>query len=412
MSGGPQRIVIVGGGYVGVDAYRALLRGARRAVRSGRVQITVVNPTPFHSFHGFTGEVLVGQVALPHVRAPLAPLLPHAQVVQGTVTHVDLSMRRVQVQAESGAEHSLPFDQLVLGVGSVDPFERVPGLREHGWALKRPQDMQAFRTALQERFAARVPTTVNVIGGGYAGVEMAAAIRERQRRDGLPGEVHLICSGAVLDTLPPELDRLRVHARASLVDLGVQVHEGQRVQAIEGSGARLEDGELRPADLTLFAAGIAHAPLSGTEALPRDARGRLMTDPFLRVPGFPGVWAGGDAAAVRHPRGGECPVNALWAMKHGMCIGRNVARSLRGAELTPFRYGGLGQSASLGRWNGVTELRGLLFTGPVAWVMRLGFFAWFMPSKRHGAQVTADLLWRAPRARRTVRPLDAAPATD
>ncbi len=385
------RVVVVGGGYVGLDACRALRRGAGRQLARGEVQVTVVNPTPYHTFHGFTGEALGGQLALTRTLTPLRPLLPGAEVVQGTVTRVDLTMQRVQVTRPGAEATWLPFDHLILGVGSADPFGRVPGLREHGWTLKRPQDMQAFRAQVGARFAARTPTTFNVIGGGYAGVEMAAALRERQRREGLPGDVHLISAGGVLDTLPAELAGLRAHARASLEALGVQLHEHARVQAVEPLGARLEGGTLRRADLTLLAAGIVHTALPGTEGLPRDERGRLLTDEFLRVTGCHNVWAGGDAACVRQPRG-EDPANALYAMKHGLCIGRNVARSVRRLPLRPFRYAGLGQSASLGRWNAITELRGVTFTGPVAWLMRLLFFTWFMHSRAQGARVLLDLL--------------------
>ncbi|MVN88947.1 hypothetical protein GO986_19585 [Deinococcus sp. HMF7620] len=391
------QVVIVGGGYVGLDAYRALMRQLGEQVKRREVTITLINPVPYHTFHGFTGEGLGGLVPLAHTLTPLAPLIPHARFVQGQVTQVDLEAQRVHVAQEDGAETWLPYDHLVLGVGSVDPLDQVPGLRAHGRRLKNSRDMQAFRAEVTARFQARQPTTFNVIGGGYAGVEMAAALRERQQREGVGGEVHLLASGPVLETLGDRLAPLAAHARTSLRRAGVQVHEGERVTELVAAGAHAS--RFFPADLTLYAAGIAHTALPGTERLPRDARGRLLTDEFMRVPGHANIWTGGDAARVRRPqRDEDCPVNALWAMKHGMCAGNNIGRSLKGQPLRPFAYRGLGQSASLGLGDGITELLGMRFTGPLAWVMRLAFFAWFMPSKAQGARVVADLLWRRPKA--------------
>ncbi|MBZ9712124.1 NAD(P)/FAD-dependent oxidoreductase [Deinococcus multiflagellatus] len=412
MSGAAQ-VVIVGGGYVGLDAYRALMRRLGRQVKRGQVQITVVSPLPYHTFHGFTGEGLGELVPLAHTLTPLPPLMPHARYLQGTVTRVDAQRQQVEVHSEEGQVQLLTYEHLILGVGSVDPFDRLPGLREHGRCLKDARDMRAFRAELHARFQARQPTTINVIGGGYAGVEMAAALRERQQREGLGGEIHLLSSGPVLETLGPALAPLAAHARQSLQGLGVQLHEGVRIREVTSGGAHAQDDRFFPADLTLFAAGIAPAVLPGTEAMRHPHSGRLLTDQYMRVPGHTNIWTGGDAAHVAHPkRPGDCPVNALWAMKHGMCAGNNVARSLRGQPLRPFAYGGLGQSASLGHFNGITELLGLQFKGPVAWVLRLAFFAWYMPSKRQGVRVVADLLWRRPRAmqgKAPVVPTSAAP---
>jgi NADH dehydrogenase len=133
--------------------------------------------------------------------------------------------------------------------------------------------------------------------------------------------------------------------------------------------------------------------MPGTEALPRDARGRIITDQNLNVQGYSNLWAGGDTAQVKHPsQTGDCPSNALFAMKHGLCAGVNIAHSLQAKTLRRFAFKGMGQAASLGMGRGIAELHGIQFTGVLAWIMRLCFFMWYMPSKRQGLQVLFDWL--------------------
>ncbi|THF68158.1 hypothetical protein E7T06_17635 [Deinococcus sp. Arct2-2] len=127
--------------------------------------------------------------------------------------------------------------------------------------------------------------------------------------------------------------------------------------------------------------------------MPRDEQGQLVTDEFLRVGGRDDVFVGGDAAGVARPSGGVCPTNVLWA-------GANAARSIQGRPLRHFSYGGLGQAASVGVGRGVTELNGVQFTGLVGWVLRLGFFAWYMLSRMQSVRLLDDWSQLAARGRR------------
>ena len=369
----------------------------------------MVNPAPYHTFHGFTGEVLGGLLPLEHTLTPLKLLLPHARLVEGTATRADLDAQTVEIQGADGQTHTLGYDHLLLGTGSRDPLGRLPGLREYGSRLKDSRDMQAFRDRLEERFRSRQPTTFAVIGGGFAGVEMAAALQERLKREDLPGRVHLLSSGGILDSLSGQYPGLARHAQASLDRAGVRVHLGERATEIRPGGVRVRGGQLIHADEVLFAAGIALSVLPGTESLPRDPAGRLLTDEFQRVQGRPNIWTGGDAALVGHPAAaGDCPVNALWAMKHGMWAGSNIALSVRGRPLKRFSYRGLGQAASLGLGDGLAELLGVPLRGRVAWALRLGFFVWYMPSRGRGLRVLREFLRLPFRPPPEVRPVLAA----
>ena len=171
--------------------------------------------------------------------------------------------------------------------------------------------------------------------------------------------------------------------------------------------AYLSDGTSLPASTVIATIGQRPVQVPGLD-VHRDPRGRLVTRPDLSV--VDGVWAAGDAACVVHPTSGEpVPANALWAIKGGEHVGRNLARSLRRRPTRPFTYRGLGQAASFGFGRSISELYGIPFTGWLAWVLRLTFFLRFMPSRRKAAQVVADFARHAAYGR---RPADPAPTRD
>jgi NADH dehydrogenase len=389
------RIVVLGGGYVGVWAARRILRAHRRFP----VEVTVVSTSTSHGFHGWTAEVITGHVRADRARVPLVELLPEARFVHGTVDRVDLDARQVEVLIDDGVR-SLPYDELVIGVGSHDARERVEGLREHGWSLKDPGGLDALSDHLADVVAhaahsadpherARLLTVV-VAGGGFAGVESATAIMQRLRTEtdatpALAGEsprVLLVHSGAALvPGLRPRFSRVADYAASQVARAGVEVLGGARLSGVTADAALLDDDSSIATATVVSTIGQAPIPLAGTEHLPRDAQGRIITDRYLRA--APHVWAGGDAAAVPHPSGeGDCPTNALWAIFHGSRIGGNIARTLRSRHPSPFRFPGLGQGASFGVGRGAAELYGVQLTGWPAWIARWGFFHWFMPSRR------------------------------
>jgi NADH dehydrogenase len=186
-------------------------------------------------------------------------------------------------------------------------------------------------------------------------------------------------------------------AERELDRVGVVVHGAVRVVSVGRRHVALADGRVLPASLVLSTIGQRAVQLPGLETLPCDDTGRLLTTPDLAV--APGVWAAGDDARVNHPRSGlPVPANALWAIKAGDHLGRNLARTVVGARTTPFRYLGLGQAAAFGVGRGVAELYGLPLTGWAAWVTRLAFFIRFMPSRANAVETLAWFAARRPTA--------------
>ena len=401
-----HRIVLLGGGYVTLHAYAAVMRRAGRAVRRGSVQVVVISADDAHSFHGFTGEVLAGLLPYDRTRTPLTEAMPHAHVVIGRAVAIDAEDRVVRYErADRPGVCVLDYDELVVGTGGREPAAAVPGLAEHGFTLRAPGDIAVLAERVREAASHRGPRrhTVVVAGGGMAGVEMAAAVADR---GGPRVRVELVHSG---DHLVPELHdsqpRLARRAVRELERLGVRVRLGVRLASVTADRAYLTDGTSLPASTVIATIGQRPVQVPGLDGH-RDPRGRLVTRPDLSVVDH--VWAAGDAACVVHPGSGEpVPANALWAIKGGRHVGANLVRSLRGHRTTAFRYRGLGQAASFGFGRSISELYGVPFTGWVAWVLRLAFFLRFMPSRRRAVQVVGDFV-RVARAPRETGP-DARP---
>ena len=374
-----RRIVLLGGGYVTLHAYGAVVRRLRGELRRGDVEIVVISADTVHSFHGFTGEVVAGLLPIGLTQTPLAEAMPLARVVHARVTHVDLVERRVRF---TGGE--LTYDALVVGTGGREPLDAVDGLAGRGQTLRGPGDLADLLQRVRV-----LDGPVVVVGGGLAGVELAAALAART------SDVVLVQSAErVVPALHVEQPRLAARCEKELARLGVDVRTAVRVASVDDDSVTLSDGSVIGTHVVVATTGQRAVALPGLEQLPRDDRGRLVTTRDLLV--APDVWAAGDAASVAHPRSGV-PVtsNTLWAIKAGDQVGRNVARTVRGRGGRPFRYLGLGQAASFGVGRGVADLYGIPLTGWVAWLMRIGFFLRFMPSRARAVQVPGELVRRS-----------------
>ena len=182
-----KRILIVGGGYVGFYAYKAIMKKAKHLVRSGAVSITVVDPLSSHSFHGFSGETVGGIISEDARRSPFRKIFADARFIRGYATNINEIEKRVEVRTTDGeSTTSLGYDHLILGVGVGDDLDSVPGIREHGLTLRGSGGPDGLRATVLERLEQATVTSnpdlrekllsFVVAGGGFTGVEIAAAI--------------------------------------------------------------------------------------------------------------------------------------------------------------------------------------------------------------------------------------------
>jgi NADH dehydrogenase len=379
----PKRVVILGGGFGGV--YAAL--EFERALRRRRdLEVTLVNRENFFLFTPMLHEVAASDLDLTHIVNPMRKLLRRVRFFDGDVLRVDLAARHVRVAHGSDAHaHTLPYDHLVLALGSVTNFFDLPGLESTALTMKSLGDAIHLRNRLianleeadLECCAARREAllTVVVAGGGFAGVETLAGINDfaRQALGFYPNlrpenlRMVLVHPG---DVILPELGaKLGAYAQDKLARRGVEIRLGVKVSGVDGDRVQLSDGTRLPTRTLIWTAGTSPHPLLQELPCPRQ-HGRLQANGFLQVEGHANLWALGDCAFVPDPEnGGAYPPTAQHAVRQGKVLARNVLATLEGAPLRAFRFRTIGQLAAIGRRTGVAQVFGMQFSGFLAWWM-------------------------------------------
>ena len=403
------RVVCLGGGWAAFCCVKALRRGIRR----GEVDVTVVGRDNFHVFHGLIAEMLVGRIQPGQIASPARRMFPPAAFHNAEVEHVDVE-RRVVTTARylDGRRYELPYDHLVVALGSQDDLSRYPGIAEHALRLKTYWDCFKVRNHVlamlelaeiepdpEER---RRLLTFVVVGGNYGGVEVAAELedyirvlarREYPRIDPSEARVVVAHSGTrILPELVPNHPRLVDYAERYLTGRGVELRCGVRLAAATPEEAVLSDGSRIATRSIVSSAGTVPSPLLDQLPYERDESGRLATDEFTRVIGAENVWAAGDCAAVPHPKGGACPTLAIFAMMTGRQAGKNIIRSVRGRAPKPYRFPGLGDACGLGRRRAVGRLWGIELKGIPAWVAWRTTFFVLVPTRDRRVRILLDWL--------------------
>lgn len=377
----PKRVLIVGGGFAGVYAAVELEKQLRH---DPTVEVTIVNRDNFFLFTPMLHEVAASDLDVTHIVNPVRKLVRKVGFFDGDVVGIDLERRAVVVAHGADAHtHALPYDHLVVALGSTTNFFGLPGLEERALTMKSLGDAIALRNrliALLEEadteccadIRRRLLTFV-VAGGGFAGVETIAGINDfvhealRYYPNLTPDMVRMILvhpGGVILPELSESLGR---YAQRKLEARGVEIRTATKVAAVGDDTVTLTDGTTLDAGTILWTAGTTPNPLLGTLPCNKE-RGRIRVDANLEVPGWPGVWALGDCALVPDARTGSFhPPTAQHAMRQGKVVARNVVAALRGTPKRPFSFRTIGQLASLGRRTGVAEIFGIRFSGFVAW---------------------------------------------
>lgn len=376
----PKQIVILGGGFGGLYA---ALEFERALASRDDIEVTLVNRDNFFLFTPMLHEVAASDLDLTHIVNPIRKLLKRVRFFAGEVESLDLTNRTVAVShGQERHAHELPFDHLVLGLGSVTNFYGLPGLEANCCTMRSLGDAIALRNrviaSLEEadfeccRHVRERCLTIAVAGGGFAGVETAAALHDfadealrfypNLSRDEI--RIVLVHSGEVI---LPELSRsLGLYAQGKLAARGVDIRTGVRVLGHRDGLLHLSDGSAINAGTVVWTAGTSAHPI--LSSLPcRLDRGRVVVNESLAVPSHPGVWAVGDAAVVPDGKGGTHPPTAQHGLREGRTVARNILHAMDGRAPRPFRFRTLGQLASLGRRTGVANVFGINFSGFVAW---------------------------------------------
>ena len=395
-----KQIVLIGGGYASIWAYRSIINELLIEMMAGKVRVKVICPDEFHFFHGWTAESLMGIIGDQNRMSPLSEVFEHAEIVKGKVTQIDTASRIVKVDMSNGPKCTVRYDHILLGLGSFDSSS-IEGIAEYAYQLKSHHAYLATKTRIQNqmRQAANADCLLAqkllrfvIAGCGYTGVEVAANLAEyiqvlKKQYPSLRNvhpTIYLINSkDEVLPGLNKGLARMRKYTEKILLRYGIVTMNNLKISRITERGAHLSDGSFVESEVIISTIGQSRIVLEGTEKMERDSVKRILTNSYLQVNNHCRVWGAGDAVNVTHSATmNPCPSNALWAIKQGEHAGKNIARVILNQPIKPFTYKGLGQCASLGIGKGIGELFGIQFTGWLAWITRWFFFQHFMPSKK------------------------------
>lgn len=375
-----KRVVILGGGFAGLTVATEL---EGKLARDPSVEITLINRENFFLFTAMLHEVATSDLDLTTIVNPARKMLRRVQFLAGEVNQVDIQNRRVVFShGFDHHRHTIEFDFLVLGMGSITNLYGIPGLREYALTMKTLGDAMRLRNQLiahleeADSDCCKVKEsllTFVVAGGGFAGVETVAGINDFVRA-ALPSYLHLtedmlrivlVHSGPVI---LPELDeQLGLYAQQKLAGRNVEIRLNAKVEEFSGGVVRLSDGAAIHTNTLVWTAGTSPNPLLETIPCAKE-RGRLLLTESLELQAWPSVWALGDCAAPPdRRRGGFHPPTAQHALREAKVVAHNVIASIRGQEKNQFDFSTIAQLAAIGRRTGVANILGVNFSGFIAW---------------------------------------------
>ncbi|MEU5984741.1 NAD(P)/FAD-dependent oxidoreductase [Streptomyces sp. NPDC047434] len=411
----PARILVVGGGYVGMYTALRLQRQLKAELRSGAAEIVVVTPDPYMTYQPFLPEAAAGSISPRHVVVPLRRLLDGCRIVIGEVHSVDHAERTVTLSTLATEEEGtgttrLTYDELVIAAGSVSRTLPVPGLADYAIGFKTVEEAIGLRNHVIEQMdiasSTRDPAlrdaalTFVFVGGGYAGVEALAELEDMARytaryyHNVKPEDLRWILVEASDRILPEVGEEMGRYAIRELRGRNIDVRLGTRLESCEDRVAVLSDGTRFPTRTVVWTAGVKPAPVLASTDLPLDERGRLRCTAELTVEGVEHAWAAGDAAAVPDVTvdepGRTCAPNAQHAVRQTKVLAENIAASLRGQPLKEYAHKYVGSVASLGLHQGVAHIYGRKLKGYPAWFMHRAYHLSRVPTFNRKARVLAE----------------------
>jgi len=372
------RVVILGGGFGGISAAKAL--------KSAHVAVTVIDRTNHFTFQPLLYQVATAALAPSDITAPIRWVLRHhrnAEVLMAEAREIDTQKRVVRIDDEL---KEIPYDYLIIATGSRHAYFGHNEWEPYAPGLKAIEDASEIRRRFLLAFENAEKTddekereellTFVVVGGGPTGVELAGAFPYIARKALAPDfrevdtrrtRVVLVEAGPrILPTFP---EVLAARARKDLEDLGVEVRVGSFVTGVDAEGVRVGDEKIR-ARTAFWAAGNLASPLGKFLGVPLDRAGRIAVNPDLSVPGIPNVFIVGDLASLTQD-GRMIPGVGPAAIQEGRAAAKNVLRDLKREQRKPFRYWNKGDLAVIGRSRAIADLGWIQFSGWFAWVFWL-----------------------------------------
>jgi NADH dehydrogenase len=405
-------VVIAGGGFGGYYAARTL----EKVLPAHSARITLVNDVNFLLYTPLLPGAAGGTLEPRHVVVPLREELDRAELLLGTVQTIDAEHRRLRVTTLDDRVEELPYDHLVVALGSVSRTLPIPGLEEHAIGFKTLPEAIALRNrvianleraeGLEDPAERAAYLSFVGVGAGYAGVEGLAELQDfmadvidRYPRCRAQGMRWVLVEAR--DRVMPEVgESLSDFAVRELRGRGIEVMVNTTVKEMDDRSITLSSGEQISTRTVVWTAGVKPHPAVARLGLPLDSTGRIETSSELRVAGRQDVWAIGDAAGVPNParKGQACPPTAQHAIRQGRLVARNIAAELgAGGRVQPFKYKTLGVFVDLGRYEAVASTMGIRWRGFPAWFLARTYHMALMPGGKRKLRLlidwTVDLLF-------------------
>ncbi len=400
------RIVILGGGFAGVATAERL---EQEFGPDPSVEFTLVSDTNALLFTPMLAEVATSSLEPTHISSPLRTSLRRTDVVRGGVDRIDLERRRVLLEPDGGSsqDDEIGYDHLVLALGAVSNYLGMDNLRENALDFKTLSDAIRIRNQAIDVFerADREPNpeirrpllTFVVAGGGFAGAELAGGLNDFARGmlayyPNIPPEELRIIVIHSRDRILPELSEpLADYALEHMKERGVTFELNTRVADAQRGVVVLDSGEEIRTETLVWTAGTMPNPLLGDLPVEHDKRGAVPVDENLAVSGHAGLWAVGDCAAVTDAKTGDpCPPTAQFALREAYTLAHNIHASVRGRPLKAFHFSGLGTLCIVGHHTACAEIKGVRFSGLLAWMLWRAIYLSKLPGLERKVRVFVD----------------------
>jgi NADH:ubiquinone reductase (H+-translocating) len=398
------RVVILGGGFGGLTAARKL----ERILPPHAAKVTLVSDVNFMLYTPLLPGAAGGTLEARHVVVPLREELRDTELLIGHVTSADPQRREVHVRTAEHRDEVLPYDHLVVALGSVVRTLPIPGLAEHGHGFKTLSEAIALRDRIVETLERAESVEDDetrdallsyvVVGAGYAGLEgiaelqdFAADLVDLYPRCRLHGLRFILVEARERVMLEISED-LAQFASAELRRRGIEIRTSTTVERISADSIELSTGEVVPTRTVAWTAGVKPHPVVARLGLPLEEKGRIRTDRYCQVEGFENVWAIGDAAAVPDPArpGQPSPPTAQHVLRQAKIAAINIRNTLAGRPKRPFRYRTLGVFVDMGRHQAVAETVGIKWRGFPAWFLARTYHLVQMPGTKRQVRLMTD----------------------
>ena len=415
------RIVVLGGGFAGLEAIGVLERRLR-----GRadVDLLLVSDRNYLLFTPLLPQVASSLVEPRHIIQPIRDLRGRRRFRfrRDEALDIDLVGRRVIL-----AEGVVEYDRLLIAVGGTTATFGTPGVDEYALSYKRLEDAVVLRDHIldlaehadhePDAAARRRMLTICVVGGGYTGVELVSELQDffqsyivRRYRGIAASDYSLMVVEAGTEILRGVHPMLAERARRRLGREGIEVRTNTRVTRVLAGAVELNEAVRVPVGLTIWAAGVEGSPSLAGVAVERDRLGRVVVEPTLRLPGHPDVYGAGDAVTIADKPQASIPIIPA-ALAQGRLAADNIVADLAGAPLGVIDFAPRGMLVSLGERDAVVEVFGIRFSGYLAWLFWNALHLYKLAGFRKQFQVAIDwtLVRFFPRDSAIMRPVSRCP---